>query len=154
MQTRRTSPDHHHQERVLASNPPEAELIALARSKGQMLAERTLASIRDTLELHRVTLAEFVADVRPHFRNNILNPSGFLIDRARHFSALSRPAVIRATPGPIPEPKIPPCGACKGQKLVMVDNSIAPCPECATAEFRKVWEIKEAERARRGQTRS
>src|SRR5258706_15684237 len=97
MQTRRTNLDHHHQTSVLNEKPvyscPETELIALARSKGQVLAEHTLRIIRETLELRQVRLSEFVADARPHFRNNILNPSGFLINRARQFHQLSRAAV-------------------------------------------------------------
>jgi len=36
---------------VLERSGPEAELIALARSKGQILTEHTLRLIRDTLEL-------------------------------------------------------------------------------------------------------
>ena len=78
MQTRRTSPDHHHQEGFaktgLAYSSPEGELIALGRSKDQVLTEHTLRLIRETLELRGVSLAEFVADVRPHFRNNIATP--------------------------------------------------------------------------------
>lgn len=82
----------HHQSRIPNARglyaSPEAELIALARNKGQVLSENTLRIIREALELRCVTMAEFLADVRPHFRNNILNPSGFLIDRARHFRRL------------------------------------------------------------------
>ena len=40
-----------------------------------------------------MALDDFLADVQPQFRNNILNPSGFLIDRARRFHRLTRPAV-------------------------------------------------------------
>jgi hypothetical protein len=40
---------------------PGAELIALASSKGQVLAEHTLRIIRETLELRGVPLPEFVA---------------------------------------------------------------------------------------------
>ena len=152
MQTRRTNLDHHHQGLFLNKEvehfSPEAELIALARSKGQVLAQRTLQIIRDTLELRGVSLAEFVADVRPHFRNNILNPSGFLIDRARHFHALSQPAVVRVPPKSTPETAAPHCGSCNGQRLVIKDKKIQPCPQCSTPEFRKEWEMKEAERAR------
>jgi hypothetical protein len=152
MQTRRTNLDHHHQERLVSTKPcssPEAELIALAGGKGQPLTEHTLRLVRDTLELLGVTLAEFVADVRPHFQNNILNPSGFLIDRARRFRQLSRPAAV-----PVPSPSVQTaatavCGVCKGQKFVLTEKDIEPCPACSTAEFRRNWEIKEAERARK-----
>jgi hypothetical protein len=85
MQTRRTSLDHHHQGDVVeksACSSPEAELISLARGKGQLLTAHTLTHIRALLELRGVSLEAFVTDVRPHFRNNILNPSGFLINRA------------------------------------------------------------------------
>src|ERR1700693_5705874 len=115
MQTRRTSLNHHHQDRFANTtrerSSPEADLVALAQSKGQLLTEPTLRLIRENLELRGVTLDEFVADVRPHFRNNILNPSGFLIDRARHFHQLSRPAAV-----PVPSPTVRPaisCGVCK-----------------------------------------
>lgn len=101
MQTRSTRLDHHHQEGIekSPSASPEAELIALARVKGQLLTEHTLRLIRDSLELREVSLEAFVADVRPHFRNNILNPSGFLINRARRFYELSRPVQVRVSSG-------------------------------------------------------
>ena len=79
---------------TIDDSSPEAELIALARSKGQALTANTLRTISDTLELRGVSLADFVANVRPHFRNNILNPSGFLIHCARDFKQLSHPATI------------------------------------------------------------
>jgi hypothetical protein len=145
MQTRRANLDHHHQE----GSSPEAELIALAHSKGQCLNEHTLRLIRDTLELRGVTLEEFVADVRSHFRNNILNPSGFLIDRARRFHQLSRPAVVPVSSKSVQVAATAVCGMCKGQKFVLTEKDIEPCPECSTAEFRTNWEIKQAERARK-----
>src|SRR5882672_9372719 len=117
MQTRRTNPDHHHQKgfsnTTLERSSPEAELIALAHSKGQLLKEHTLRLIRETLELRGVTLDEFVADVRPHFRNNILNPSGFLIDRARRFHQLSRPAAAPVRSTPVQTVATAACGMCK-----------------------------------------
>ena len=152
MQTRRTSPDHHHQEGFakagLAYSSPEGELIVLARSKGQVLTEHTLRLIRETLELRGVSLAEFVADVRPHFRNNILNPSGFLINRARYFHKVSRPAAVPVPPTPLQIPAET-CGVCRGQNYVINDHKIEPCSECSTPEFRKTWELKEAERKTR-----
>jgi RNA polymerase subunit RPABC4/transcription elongation factor Spt4 len=151
MQTRRTSLNHHHQDRFANAtrerSSPEADLVALAQSKGQLLTEPTLRLIRESLELRGVTLEVFVADVRPHFRNNILNPSGFLIDRARRFLQLSRPAAI-----PVPSPTVPTaisCGVCKGQTYILTEKEIMPCPECSTAEFRNDWEAKEIQRASR-----
>jgi hypothetical protein len=152
MQTRRTNLNHHHQER--SSNRtgecsgPETDLIALAQSKGQSLTEHTLRLIRDTLELRGVTLDAFVVDVRPHFRNDILNPSGFLIDRARRFRQLSRPAAVAVAPTPV-ESTATVCGSCKGQNFLLTEKEIKPCPECSTAEFRRNWEAKEAARANR-----
>ena len=155
MQTRRTNPDHHHQQGLpntkLASSP-EAELIALAHGKDQLLTEQTLRLIRDTLELRGVTLTEFVADVRTHFRNNILNPSGFLINRARRFQQLSRPAAVPVASASVQTSTKPVCEVCKGQKLVLSKKDIEPCPDCSTVEFRRTWEIKEAERARKIRT--
>jgi hypothetical protein len=153
MQTRRTNPNHHHQEGFVKTtwtrSGPEAELIALAKGKGQVLTEHTLRLVRDILELRGITFDEFVADVRPHFRNNILNPSGFLIDRVRRFRQLSRPAVVPIPPTQIAATPIEVCGGCKGQKFVLTAKEIQPCPECSTAEFRKDWEAKEAARANR-----
>jgi hypothetical protein len=123
-------------------------LIALALSKGQVLTEHTLRLIRDTLELRGITFDEFVADVRPHFRNNIRNPSGFLIDRARRFHQLSRPAAVAVASTQV-ESTATVCGACKGQKFLLTEKEIKPCPECSTAEFRRNWEAKEAARANR-----
>ena len=153
MQTRRTNLNHHHhQDRFVKTarecSGPEAELIALVHSKGQVLTEHTLRLIRDTVELRGVTLEAFVVDIRPHFRNNILNPSGFLIDRARRFQPLSRPAVVAVASTPV-ESTATACGACKGQKFLLTEKEIKPCPECSTAEFRRNWEAKEAARANR-----
>jgi len=151
MQTRRTSLDHHHQG-LVSTKPfpsPEAELIALARGKGQALGYHTLRLIRDTLELRGVTLEEFVTDVRPHFKNNILNPSGFLIHRARRFHELSRSATVRLSCEPVREVATATCEDCKGQQLVLNEKKIEPCPRCATPEFKKQWDTKEAERALR-----
>jgi hypothetical protein len=117
MQTRRTNLNHHHHERFAnrarECSGPEGELIALAQSKGQVLTAHTLRLIRDTLELRGVTLDDFVADVRPHFRNNILNPSGFLIDRARRFHQLSRPAAVPVPSTSVQAAATPTCGLCR-----------------------------------------
>jgi hypothetical protein len=154
MQTRRTTPDHHHQDGFkstgLACSSPEGELIALARSKHQVLTEPTLRLIRETLELNGVSLATFVADVRPHFRNNILNPSGFLINRARCFHQVSRPARVSFASGPI-QPADDVCEGSKGEKYVMEDHEIRPCSRCSTPESRRQWEMKEGERAKKAQ---
>jgi hypothetical protein len=140
MQTRRTSSDHHHQAGFkntgLACSSPEGELIALARSKRQVLTEPTLRLIRETLELNGVSLAAFVADVRPHFRNNILNPSGFLVNRARCFHQVSRPARVSVASGPI-QPAEDICQGCKGEKYVMEDREIRPCLRCSTPGIQK-----------------
>src|SRR5258706_1903982 len=153
MQTERTNLDHHHQKGCastgLACSSPEAELIALARAKGQSLTQHTLRLIRDTLELRGVTLEAFVADVRPHFRNNILNPSGFLINRARQFHQLSRAAVDPEPSTSVQSVAIKDCEVCKGQKLVIKESNFQPCPGCSTPEFRREWETKEAERERK-----
>jgi hypothetical protein len=150
MQTRSTRSDHHHQGSALNEKPAssclEAELIALARSKGQVLAEHSLRIVLEALELRGVALRDFVEDVRPHFRNNILNPSGFLINRARQFHRLSRPA---STPAPVQSAAMNLCGMCKGQKYVISENAVEPCPECSTPEFQKEWEAKQAERERK-----
>jgi hypothetical protein len=157
MQTRRTNLDHHHQDDVLgksARSSPEAELISLARGKGQLLTAHTLTLIRALLELRGVSLDAFIADVRPHFRNNILNPSGFLINRARRFHELSRPAQVRVPPASIRETTTGGCAACKGQNFIITERNIEPCPECSTPEFRQAWEAKEAERKKRARLTS
>ena len=113
------------------------------------MTEHTVRLIRDILELRGITFDEFVADVRPHFRNNILNPSGFLIDRVRRFRQLSRPAVVPIPSTPMAATPIEVCAGCKGQKFVLTAKEIQPCPKCSTAEFRRDWQVKEAERTRR-----
>lgn len=153
MQTRRTTtPDHHHQDGFinagLACSSPEGELIALARSKHQVLTEPTLRLIRETLELKGISLAVFVTDVRPHFRNNILNPSGFLISHAHHFHQVSRPARVPASQGPARaagasasiQPAEDVCEACKGEKYIMENHEIRPCPGCSTPETTQALE--------------
>jgi hypothetical protein len=157
MQTRRTSLDHHHQDDVVeksACSSPEAELISLARGKGQLLTAHTLTHIRALLELRGVSLEAFVTDARPHFRNNILNPSGFLINRARRFHELSRPAQVRVPTPSIREMTTGGYAACKGQNFIITERNIEPCPECSTAEFRQAWEVKEAERKKRAGLRT
>lgn len=128
---------------------PQAELIALAQGKGQILTAPTLRLIRDTLELRGVALYDFVADVRPHFRNNILNPSGFLINRARRFQELSRPAAVLSSSTPVVAARTQVCEVCKGQSYILTEKEIRPCPECSTPAFRKDWEAKEAIRKNR-----
>jgi len=96
VQTRRTSLNHHHQERFVKSaerSGPEAELIALARSKGQILTEHTLRLIRDTLELVEWRLTISLQMFGRSSETISSTPSGFLIDRARRFHRLTRPAV-------------------------------------------------------------
>ena len=134
-----------------ASEPfdsPEAELIALALSKGQTLTATSLRSIREALELRGVALKRFVESVRPHFQNNITNPSGFLISRARNVRALMEPAE-----SPKPPPKLEDrCAHCwgpKGQGLITDGSAIIPCPVCSTPEFREDFAAKEAKRETR-----
>jgi hypothetical protein len=159
MQTRRTNLDHHHQEGFPKeafgkenSRPfstPEAELIALARSKGRILAEKTLRLIRETLELRGVALENYVETVRPHFRNAIHNPSGFLINFARNFATLSRPAAAPPASKPGKQPNKELCDVCKGQRLVIQDKQFEPCPKCSTPEYHQEWQQREADRERR-----
>ena len=150
MQTRSENLDHH-QSRIPNARglyaSPEAELIALAGNTGQMLTENTLRIIREALELRCVTMTEFLADVRSHFRNNILNPSGFLINRARYFHRLSRPATVALPPAPSEAAAIESCETCHGQQYVLEADAIQPCPQCSTQEFRRDWEAREEERA-------
>lgn len=120
----------------------------LAQTKGQVLTQHTLRLIRDTLELCGVTLDAFVVDVRPHFRNNIFNPSGFLISRARRFQELSRPAAVAVAATPV-QSTATVCGACKGQQYLLTEKDFGPCLECSTADFRRNWEAREAARANR-----
>jgi len=150
MQTRRTSLNHHQVGIVNAArvrSGPEGELIALAKTKGQVLTEHTLRLIRDTLELRGVALDDFVADIRPHFRNNILNPSGFLIDRARRFHQLSRPA----PPVPLPRAKeatTTACGACKGQTFILTETRSSPAQNARLLSSGEIGRLKrQSERA-------
>ncbi|MGD1098166.1 MAG: hypothetical protein ABSB35_40030 [Bryobacteraceae bacterium] len=151
MQTRRTSLDHHQEgfsKEAFTPEPspsrlfstPEGELIALARSKRQILTENTLRLIRETLELRGITLESFVAAVRPHFRNAIHNPSGFLINFARNFSMLSRPAAAPPASQPVKGADTNRCEICKGQRLVIQNRQFEPCAKCSTPEFRQEWQ--------------
>jgi hypothetical protein len=154
MQTRRTSSDHHHQAGFkntgLACSSPEGELIALARSKRQVLTEPTLRLIRETLELNGVSLAAFVADVRPHFRNNILNPSGFLVNRARCFHQVSRPARVSVASGPI-QPAEDICQAARERNTSWKTARSDRVCDVQPPESRRQWEMKEGERAKKAQ---
>jgi hypothetical protein len=152
----RTNADHHHQDGLLPKNSPsrlfstpEEELIALARSKGQVLTANTLRLIRETIEIKGVELEDYVAAVRPHFRNAIYNPSGFLINFSRNFGTLSRPAVAPPASMHVKRADAERCDICKGERLVIQQKRIEPCPKCSTAEFRQEWQQREAERERR-----
>lgn len=127
---------------------PEEELIALSFSKGQALKAMTLRRIREDLEVRGVTLASFVDLVRPHFQNNIRNPTGFLISRARNPRTLMEAAVA---PKPPAEP-VDRCERCrepKGRGLITEGMTIVPCPVCSTPEFREEFAAEEAEREAR-----
>jgi hypothetical protein len=108
-----------------------------------------LRYISETLEVRGISLQEFVVDVRPHFRNDIVNPSGFLINRARNFHILGRPAVASATSQRAQVIADRSCAVCKGQQYLLEAQRILPCPACSTPEFRRAFEIKEAERNQR-----
>jgi hypothetical protein len=149
MQTRSAHLDHHHQNDLGSRSSAEAELIALSQRKGQRITAHTLNLIRESLELRGVSLDAFVADVRPHFKNNILNPSGFLINRARRFYELSRPAAVCIGPAAVPTITAKACAICKEQKFVIRGNNIEPCPECSTPQIRRAWATQEAGRAKR-----
>ena len=124
-----SSSHHHHQ-----NNPkpdsflnPEAELISLARSKGQVLTANTLRIIRECIELRGVTLHEFVEAVRPHFKNAINNPSGFLINFARKSHLESQPAVAPAAPIRIRVTNS--CEECHDDGLVLLRRSDQALPK-------------------------
>jgi hypothetical protein len=153
-----TNAHHHHQKKesnvVPITQAPltaEAELAALAASRGQTLTAHVLRAINDELELKGATLQEFVEHVRQNFGDGIRNPSGFFISVARKFRSVSRPALIpaRLPDAESPGRSKPSCdGGCSGG-LVLQNGSIDPCPKCSTPESRREWELKEAERKRR-----
>jgi Helix-turn-helix domain len=127
---------------------PEEELIALAASKNQVPTGVTVARIADALECHGVSLQRFVETMRPHFQNDIFNPSGFLLDAARTFPSVRAPA--RTTF--ITEQPIETCMSCgepKGRGMVIQENEIRPCPECAGPEFIEEFKRKQADRKAR-----
>lgn len=156
MDVQGTNP-HHHQEKDLkrvfksqTPQTPEAELIALAQAKGQTLAAHTLRTVKETLELQGVALADFVDWARPHLQRGIHNPSGFLISRARNFHTLASPA---SAPPPPAQGSSSPLGTAKhcdcSGGFLLHENRIVPCPKCSTPESRREWDQKEAERERR-----
>jgi hypothetical protein len=123
---------------------PEAELIQLAATKGQTLTAKTLRVIKENIELRRTSLQDFVALVRPHFKNRITNPSGFLIASSRSFRELSA-AALPADVLPVAEPETcADCGRPKGKGFQIIENRFVPCETCATTEWRA--ELEEANR--------
>lgn len=156
MHNQRTDP-HHHQEKDLkrvfksqTPQTPEAELIALAHARGQTLAAHTLRTVKETLELQGVALADFVDWARPHLQRGIHNPSGFLISRARNFHTLASPASAPSATawGSPPAPGTAKRCDCSGG-LLLQEKRIVPCPKCSTPESRREWDLKEADRERR-----
>ena len=93
---RGTIPDHHHNE--VAELDPRDELIALAQAKGQILMRYALQRIEDELVRQDLPLSRFVEEIRPHFKNNILNPAGSMIDFAKRFVSMSTPARASKSP--------------------------------------------------------
>ena len=158
MLNQRKDTDHHHQKKeskgvrlLQTAQTPEGELIALAKSKNQILTAHTLRIIKECLELKGVTLAEFVEWVRPHLQRGIHNPSGFLISSARTFRQVSAPASPPPPAATALSATGPRCSECAGQGLILKKDGIVPCPNCSTPESRREWERKEQEHQRRAE---
>ncbi len=129
-------------------NSPEEELIAFAQGKGQPLTRAVLQGVLEALELRGVTLERFVDAIRTQFGNNIKNPAGFLLDRARKIRSLLDAAVppAAALKAPASEDRCECCGGTRGCGLIRAAEGIVPCPACASPGFRAEFSEKEARR--------
>jgi hypothetical protein len=115
---------------------PQAELVRLTGVKGQTLTAKTLRIIRENLELRGCSLQGFVNIVRPHFKNRITNPSGFLIASCRNLRELSTAAVPLEVPQVAEAEVCADCGRPKGKGFQIVERRFVPCETCATPEWR------------------
>ncbi len=83
---------------------PEDELRDLYRTKtGLEITPYLLSRLKETCELRRVTLTQYVETLRPHTPNAWSNPAGFLIDFARKIHSRtpggnSTPVLLRIDP--------------------------------------------------------
>jgi Helix-turn-helix domain len=129
-------------------NSPEEELMAFAQGKRQPLTRAVLQGVLEALELRGVTLERFVGAIRTQFGNNIKNPAGFLLDRARKIRSLLDAAVppAAAPKAPASEDRCESCGGARGRGLIRAAEGIVPCTTCASPGFRAEFSEKEARR--------
>ena len=74
---------------------PEDELCTIYRNKtGTEITRDILNRISELCELRNVSLAVFVAAIRPHVPNHWKNPAGFLTDFAKRFRSKTHSARI------------------------------------------------------------
>jgi hypothetical protein len=77
---------------------PEAELKAIYLTKaGEPITISLLDAIRVNLETTGVSMADFAAEVKKHFRGDWRNPPGFLRDLSKRFRSKTRPAAAPVT---------------------------------------------------------
>jgi N-terminal phage replisome organiser (Phage_rep_org_N) len=117
----------------------EDELKAIYRDKaGEIISVELLDAIRVNLELARVTLSEFVEEVRKHAGNKWKNPPGFLRDLSKRFRAKTRAAgaPVTAAEAVARDYQCPRCFSRRPGEGAVLDGENGPVPcICASAEY-------------------
>jgi hypothetical protein len=118
---------------------PEEELKAIYQSKtGEPITIALLDAIRVNLECGRVSMGDFLVEVRKHVRNEWRNPPGFLRDFSQRFRAKTRLAGAPVTAAEAEEKNYR-CEFCgsriRGEGVILDANGkMAPC-SCASPEY-------------------
>jgi len=134
---KKSDEDAEHPEDPYAS--PEDELKAIYLGKaGESITTAVLDAIRLNLELHQVSMGDFVAEVRKHARNGWRNPPGFLRDLSKRFRAKTRLAGAPVTAAEAAEQSYR-CQFCgsrtPGEGALLIDGKkVAPC-SCASEDY-------------------
>ncbi len=133
-----------------ASPEDELKAIYLAKS-GEPITVVLLDAIRSNLEVTRIALADFVAEVRKHVRGDWRNPAGFLRDLSKRFrlKTLTASAPISAAEALVRDYRCPICFSRTPGQGAIVDGGLSvPCA-CASADwvaelrFRRVFPPEE-----------
>lgn len=118
---------------------PEEELKAIYQSKtGEPITIAVLDAIRVNLECARVSIDDFLVEVRKHVKNEWRNPAGFLRDLSQRFRAKTRLAGSPVTAAEAEEKnyRCQFCGSRVRGEGAILDATGKPVPcRCASPEY-------------------
>jgi hypothetical protein len=115
---------------------PEDELKAIYQSKsGEPITISVLDAIRANLECARVSIDDFLVEVRKHVNNEWRNPAGFLRDLSQRFRAKTRLAGAPVTAAEAEEKnyRCQLCGSRARGEGAILDATGKPVPCCCAS---------------------